>query len=192
MGKRILANIFSLMLRIRGERTRLELYVRWAAGSTIAGAKPASLVRLPRNGLDIAWAAWGKEICRDLGISAMVLRENGTGVLVLLYRRHLLRKVMKGPSGRYMESLSYPVGAGLDSCLDYLVYRFSDLSRFPHEVGIFLGYPLTDVIAFCAGKQEHYDCRGYWKVYHRPEKAKRTFAYMDRARLKTVREFFPV
>jgi hypothetical protein len=175
-----------------GERNRLELFIRWAAGPTIACVKPASLVRLPRDGLDLAWAAWGEEICRELGVSAVLLRGNGTGTLVLLYRRHLLRKVLKGPSGRYLSSLSYPALLGLEPCLNYLAYRFSDTSRFPHEVGIFLGYPLIDVIAFCTGKQEHYDCRGYWKVYHRPEKAKRTFAYLDRARLKTVKEFFNV
>ncbi|MDR1597155.1 MAG: DUF3793 family protein [Treponema sp.] len=189
LNKCMLANIYQLMLRLRGERNRLEVFIRWAAGPAIGGIKPASLVRLPRNGMDRAWDTWGKEICRTLDISAAHLRESSSGVLALLYRRCLLRRALKGPPGRYLRSLSYSVGAGLDSCLEHLANRFSDPDQFPHEVGVFLGYPLEDVVDFSAGKPSPYNCRGYWKVYHRPEKAKRAFACMDRARLKMVGEF---
>jgi hypothetical protein len=189
LNKCMLANIYQLILQLRGERNRLEVFIRWAAGPAIGGIKPASLVRLPRNGMDRAWDTWGEEICRALDISAAPLRESSTGVLVLLYRRCLLRRALKGPSGRYLKSLSYSVGAGLDSCLKYLANRFSNPDQFPHEVGVFLGYPLEDVVDFSAGKPSPYNCRGYWKVYHRPEKAKRAFVCMDRARLKMVGEF---
>jgi hypothetical protein len=191
LNKRILANIYQAASRIRGERNRLELFIRWAAGPVIGGVKPASMVRLSRNELGRAWRSWGEELCRALDLSVAILRQNPGGFLLLLYRPRMLRRALKGPSGRRLESLSYPVGSGLDPCLAYLTDRFADPARFPHEVGIFLGYPLEDVIAFCAGKLRPHDCRGYWKVYHRPEKAKRAFAYMDRARVKIAGEFFP-
>jgi hypothetical protein len=47
----------------------------------------------------------------------------------------------------------------------------------------------VDVIGFCSGKPSPYGCRGYWQVYHRPERAQRTFAWMDAARLKLTEEF---
>jgi hypothetical protein len=191
LNKRILAAIYQIALRIRGERNRLELFIRWAAGPVIGGIKPSSMVRLPREELGRAWKSWGEEICRALDISAVILRQSPAGSLLLLYRRRMLQRALKGPSGRRLRSLSYPVGSGLDPCLAYLASRFADPVRFPHEVGIFLGYPLEDVIAFCGGKLRPYDCRGYWKVYHRPEKATRAFAYMDRARVKIAGEFFP-
>ena len=191
LNKRILANIYQAALRIRGERNRLEFFIRWAAGPVIGAVKPASMVRLPRDELGRAWISWGEEICRTLDLSAVILRQYQAGLLLLLYRRRMLRRALKGPSGRRLGSLSYPVESGLDSCLAYLAGRFADPARFPHEVGIFLGYPLEDVIAFCAGKSSPHDCRGYWKVYHRPEKAKRAFAHMDRARVKIAGEFFP-
>jgi hypothetical protein len=187
----MLANIYQMALRLRGERNRLELFVRWAAGPVIGGIKPASMVRLPRNGMGRAWDSWGEEIRRTLDVSAAILRQSPSGVLLLLYRRRMLRRALKGPSGRRLKSLSYPVESGLEPCLAYLANRFSDPARFPHEIGIFLGYPLEDVIAFCAGTPSPCECRGYWKVYHRPEKAKRAFAYMDRARLKIAGEFSP-
>jgi hypothetical protein len=68
LNKQKLANVYRLMLRFREERNRLEVFIRWAAGSTIGGSKPASLVRIPRNGLDQAWNTWGAEICRNLAI----------------------------------------------------------------------------------------------------------------------------
>jgi hypothetical protein len=191
LNKCMLANIYRLMLQLRGERNRLEVFIRWAAGPAIGGIKPASLVRLPRNGMDRAWITWGEELCRTLDISAVILRQSPAGVLLLLYRRRMLRRALRGPSGRRLRSLSYPVESGLNPCLAYLAGRFSDPARFPHEVGIFLGYPLEDVVDFSAGKPSPYNCRGYWKVYHRPEKAKRAFACMDRARLKMVGEFSP-
>jgi hypothetical protein len=190
LNKRMLTDIYQMALRLRGEQNRLELFMRWAAGAVIGGIKPSSLVRLPRNGMDRAWVSWGDENCRALDVSAVVLRESPSGILLLLYRRGLLRRTLKGPSGRLLKSFSYPVDSGLDACLDCLKNRFSDPARFPHEVGIFLGYPPEDVIAFCAGTSIPCDCRGYWKVYHRPEKAKRAFACMDSARIKTAGEFF--
>jgi hypothetical protein len=191
LNKRILADIYQAALRLQGERNRLELFIRWAAGPVIGGIKPASMMRLPWDELGRAWASWGEEICRALDLSAVILRQNPAGALLLLYRQRMLKRALKGPSGRRLRSLSYPVESGLDPCLACLTSRFSDPARFPHEVGIFLGYPLEDVIAFCAGTSSPHDCRGYWKVYHRPEKAKRAFACMDKARVKVAGEFFP-
>jgi hypothetical protein len=130
------------------------------------------------------------DLCDSLGLSALILREGTAGHLVLLYRRKLLaRKLRAGPGVRYLDSLNYPAGSGLEGYLSFLKKRFAE-PGFPHEVGIFLGYPLEDVISFSAGKPSPYACRGYWKVYHRPEKAERTFVYMDTARLDVIKELF--
>jgi hypothetical protein len=114
------------------------------------------------------------------------LREN----LVLLYRRGpLARKISAGASAHYLASLDYPVSDGLSACLSTLKSRFDNPASCPHEVGVFLGYPLEDVIHFSAGHPVPYHCRGYWQVYHRPDRAKRAFAYMDAARSRVVRDF---
>jgi hypothetical protein len=109
-------------------------------------------------------------------------------MLALLYRRGLLaRKLRGGAAARYLRSLRYP--AGPEACLAFLKARFAG-PGFPHEAGIFLGYPLEEVICFSAGKPSPYKCRGYWTVYRRPEKAERTFVYMDGARLALMKELF--
>jgi hypothetical protein len=190
--KRMLAQVHSLIPHLYAGPQRLEAFIRWAAGPAIVGIKSASLIRIPRPSLDRAWRIQGAGICASMGIQALSLRESPLGILALLFRRRrLTRKVMTGASAGYLRSLDYPVTSGLDSCLSHLKSRFEQRGCFPHEVGVFLGYPLEDVIAFSAGKSSPYACHGYWKVYHRPERAARTFAHMDAARLKLVREFLP-
>jgi hypothetical protein len=177
---------FPLMFsRLRDERDQLEGLLRWGAGTLIAGLQPASLLRIPAQ-FSATWERERSALCDILRVSVFSLREN----LVLLYRRGpLARKTCAGASARYLASLGYPVSDGLSASLSALKARFDNPGRFPHEVGVFLGYPLEDVIHFSAGHPAPYHFRGYWLVYHRPERAKRAFAYMDAARSQVVRDF---
>lgn len=51
----------------------------------------------------------------------------------------------------------------------------------PHEIGLFLGYPLDDVKSFIKNKGKNCICCRYWKVYHHPEQAQKTFRLIDEA-----------
>ena len=53
--------------------------------------------------------------------------------------------------------------------------RFAEGGCFPHESGIFLGYPLEDVCGFIANKGNHAKLCGEWKVYGDAHAAARTF-----------------
>ena len=46
---------------------------------------------------------------------------------------------------------------------------------FPHEVGLFLGYPYDDVMAFIEHEGRDYLCCGCWKVYSHREQAEACF-----------------
>ena len=46
---------------------------------------------------------------------------------------------------------------------------------FPHEIGLFLGYPVEDVKGFIKYKGECSKCIGCWKVYGDVTKAEDTF-----------------
>ena len=62
----------------------------------------------------------------------------------------------------------------IDEKLSLLERRIS-CGSFPHEIGIFLGYPLDDVLGFIENKGENCLFCGFWKVYSEPERARRTF-----------------
>ena len=55
------------------------------------------------------------------------------------------------------------------------IMNFSTSIHFPHEVGLFLGYPLEDVIGFISNKGENYYQVGPWKVYSDQETAVKKF-----------------
>ena len=52
-----------------------------------------------------------------------------------------------------------------EQCLALLKKRFEASEDFPHEIGIFLDYPLGDVIGFIQNGGQNYKCSGCWKVY---------------------------
>ncbi|MDR0758852.1 MAG: DUF3793 family protein [Treponema sp.] len=71
--------------------------------------------------------------------------------------------------------------------LDRLKEQFTS-SQFPHEVGIFLGYPADDVLGFVEHNGQNYKLCGYWKVYGDVERAKACFRQYDecRERIQTL------
>ncbi|MDE7122430.1 MAG: DUF3793 family protein, partial [Oscillospiraceae bacterium] len=58
-----------------------------------------------------------------------------------------------------------------------------DHHEFPHEIGIFLGYPIEDVLGFIENHGKNYVFNGYWKVYGNAEQARRTFSNYDKCRM---------
>ena len=46
---------------------------------------------------------------------------------------------------------------------------------FPHEIGLFLGYPPSDVECFMKDPYKGVKCCGCWKAYSEPEKAVKIF-----------------
>ena len=62
-----------------------------------------------------------------------------------------------------------------DCCIRKLQERFFENDCFPHEVGLFLGYPLDDVTGFIEQKGKNYKCCGIWKVYGDEEQTRILF-----------------
>ena len=53
----------------------------------------------------------------------------------------------------------------IDEYINCLKKRFKILKKTPHEIGIFLGYPLNDVKSFIIYKGKNFKISGCWKVY---------------------------
>ena len=68
----------------------------------------------------------------------------------------------------------YPENPG--RCVSFLRNRMMTNVEFPHEVGLFLGYPPEDVSGFIKNGAQACKCVGCWKVYGDDAKAKCTFA----------------
>ncbi len=134
----------------------------------------------------------GLAACRakldPFGIRLALLAERCTGQLVYAFRPALLAAMLARPAERrFLEARGYDVGS-LPECIALLAERIASSTcgktacpqgracGFPHEIGLFLGYPLDDVVGFIENQGKNYLACGCWKVYSRASVAKRRFA----------------
>ena len=64
----------------------------------------------------------------------------------------------------------------LPDALEQLRRRFAETRSIPHEIGVFLGYPLGDVLGFIANRGRNSVRTGYWQVYCDEAQAAEKFA----------------
>ncbi|MGI6177489.1 MAG: DUF3793 family protein [Eubacterium sp.] len=106
--------------------------------------------------------------------------------LVMLYRRSQLEAILSDPENRdFLTNFGYPPGTGSHAeCIETLKSRTQacDPSCFPHEIGIFLGYPLCDVRGFIENRGQNFKAAGDWKVYENVEETVKSFRSFDNCR----------
>ena len=144
----------------------------FSASPVLAGIKPAALLSLQSACLD-AWKRKKRSLCEDTGLSAIEICRGTTAFTLLLYDAGSLSRTLHDPMARrLLKKYGYPVDTGIAKQLSHLKSRFharcvsSDGAQtFPHEIGIFLGYPPADVAAFIKTGGEGCLCCRYWKVY---------------------------
>lgn len=110
------------------------------------------------------------------GIALRVLNKKDGRALVYVYRLRMLREALADED--VLEFLSY-FGYGdldLDGMIIHLSERIAEADGFPHEIGVFLDYPLEDVIGFILNHGRNSKCAGCWKVYGDACKACEIFA----------------
>ncbi len=109
------------------------------------------------------------------GLRILPLRYKDGRALIYVYRPYLLSRDLEHSYARkLLQSLGYaPASAGLS--VAKLKSRLNETEQFPHEIGLFLGYPPEDVKGFIEDGSRNYKCKGCWKVYSDEEKAQRLF-----------------
>jgi hypothetical protein len=70
----------------------------------------------------------------------------------------------------------------VDYAINRLKSRLSVSKEFPHEIGIFLDYPLGDVIGFIENAGSNSKCTGCWKVYCNECEAVKTFSKFNKCK----------
>ena len=113
------------------------------------------------------------------GLKIKVLRDECSCAgrsLILVYSPKLLAARLSAPENReLLREYGYTDDMPLDECLERLSER-TKCDDFPHEIGIFLGYPAEDVRGFVENGGCNYKLCGCWKVYGSVESARRKFA----------------
>ena len=164
-----------------------ELLVEQCA-PTLTGLKPASLFRYQADDrIESVQAAvhWAREL-EPYGITVRVLKvcpKTGASLIYLYRKTELLRLLAEPAVLNFLKGSGYETEGGGDQLLRQLSRRLCLEEEFPHEIGVFLGYPLEDVEGFIRHRGRNFSLCGYWKVYGDPEEAQIKF---ERYRCCTV------
>lgn len=152
----------------------------------IAGLKPSNL--FISGGDDLGKAVGLFEYA---GFSYFILLKTNSKIVFLIYDPKRLEECVLERSAVALlrKTGYYALGLGelLKNCrLRYRQYA-SEGREFPHELGIFLGYPVEDVEGFIKNSGKNCLYAGYWKVYADLPKKLSVFKSYDRARLSLLK-----
>lgn len=145
---------------------------------TLAGLKTANLFSCSfesEQEMTASLRRWNKALSGK-GICIIPLRRSSKRTLIYVYRPARLAKDLLDPKSQEILRLCGYSCSSASSCLTELIRRLKMQEEFPHEIGLFLGYPPEDVRLFIENKAKNYKFVGCWKVYGDEAEARKTFA----------------
>lgn len=158
---------------------------------TLAKIKTANLINVKYSCVDTLMYHFNlisKKI-KSKGISMKILRLNTSSALIYIFRDDFLNKDI---NNKIAKEILFDCGyETIDTtlCLDTLISRLNQSNEFPHEIGLFLGYPPEDVKGFIFNKGKNCRYCGYWKVYTNVKTALNEFKKFDLCRLNYIERF---
>lgn len=144
---------------------------------TLAGIKTANMFSVSVEDE----ATFRESICElngmlvPRGIRMIPLRHCDGKALLYVYRPDRLANDLSDElATQILNQKKYPT-KDHHQCVMELIRRLQREKDFPHEIGLFLGYPPEDVQGFIENDAKNAKYIGTWKVYGDVEKARRTF-----------------
>ena len=144
---------------------------------TLAGLKTGNLFTVDIDDRD----SFNKEV-RDFnyrfakkGLRMIPVKYYEKRVLIYVYRPDFLKRDFANKEVcKVLKEKGYSY-SNADLCVAELAKHLRQDSKFPHEIGLFLGYPVTDVLGFMKSPDEGVKYTGFWKVYGDTKSALETF-----------------
>lgn len=149
-------------------------YIKWLIellGPVLMGSKPCEIVTIPvfdkdkESKLEDIYRHFNN--CKKIDI--VVINKEKKGYKILFINKESLANQLNNIKIKnLLKFLGYPVDFNVESTLSHLIDKLKG-DIFPDEIGIFLGYPLKDVVGFMGyGNYEFHNTK-YWKVYGNPK-----------------------
>lgn len=161
----------------------LERKAAYHVAPVLLGIKPAGLFSvLRREANDSEIEKFNRQAAKK-GLTMRIMCMCNERTLIMLYNKKSLAEQLRSEKNAALLShYGYSNSMPLENILERLASRITLGDDFPHEIGIFLGYPLEDVCGFIENSGQNFKLCGYWKVYGDIEKARRTFENYDKCR----------
>lgn len=154
-----------------------ELLIRHCS-PTLAGMKTGNLFVCSfadRAGMRGCVRCWNRLLTKK-GLRILPLRFRNGRALIYVYRpSRLSADPQNGTAKQLLQERGYCTDTS-DRCVVQLIRRLCACEEFPHEIGLFLGYPPEDVCGFIENRADGCKCVGCWKVYGDAEAAQKIFA----------------
>ena len=127
------------------------------------------------------------------GVSITILRKKVRSALIYVYREKKLRTDLNHPNACKILRRNGYADTSVDAALAHLKMRFAscgESKEFPHEIGLFLGYPPDDVAGYILNSGKNCKCCGCWKVYCNECETVKTFAKFAKCKKAYKSMFF--
>lgn len=141
-----------------------KLFLVESLAPLILGIKPSVLLNVSTES-EMEWQEFEGLYTQQRPLKIRKIRELNGRMQVIFYQSELLDSVLRQNSiQEFLRTLSYPKQYSLDIYLNLLRHRIISF-KFPHEVGVFLGYPLKDVLGFMGLLPLPYRKTQGWRIY---------------------------
>ncbi|MEE1032798.1 MAG: DUF3793 family protein [Ruminococcus sp.] len=158
---------------------------------TLAGLKAANLFTYKFA----SWQEFKKElqeqndVLNPKDVYIEIVKPKTNSALLYVYRKKRLEENL---SLKEVQKILHSFGYqhfDTDRCIRVLKQRLSTSEDFPHEIGLFLDYPLQDVCGFIEHKGKNYKFSGIWKVYGDVDFVKTLFDAFQKCKEQYCQEF---
>lgn len=144
---------------------------------TLAGIKTGSLFSCrfaEEKELKNCVKCWNT-LLKKKGLRILPVRLKNTSALIYVYRPVKLCEDLKKESAKKILCDRGYCVESCERCVATLIKKVCEEKIFPHEIGLFLGYPPEDVLGFIENKASGCKTAGCWKVYGDEDAAKKIF-----------------
>ncbi len=162
--------------------------IKSTVAPTLKDLKLATMMNL-KNGNRALKDLWEKNktlIGDSLGLDFFELKKGENFVLVYFFKKDKLdKKLSTSKVSEFLNLMGYKDCKQVYDYLNLLKNRFND--SCPDEIGIFLGYPLKDVIDFKDRDKKTCKCTGYWKCFNDEKSSRKAFEKFDETKIIVMR-----
>ena len=159
-------------------QSRFEQYLIDLCAPTLAGIKVGSLflyITEAKENVHTLVDYWNQKLS-DKGVRICIVNEREDGGLVYVFRPEMLKCLLRCQDITcFLDSRGFAACGNSEKCIEHLRTLFGNGQSFPHEIGVFLGYPLEDVKGFIEHKGRNSNLCGLWKVYGEAQRANEMF-----------------
>lgn len=164
-------------------------------GATIVGVKPAELLSISineGNAKNLALEELRFYFLLDKNIKLREIKKQNERVQILFYHYNALDNALSHKTNlKFLRGLGYPEQYSLEGYVDFLVARLNS-KDFPHEIGLFLGYPFKDVLGYIGHPSLKLVKINGWRIYGNDKLSNERYESFLQARTKVREHIYPM